>query len=159
MEQTDIDFLALEREVISFINQSSTWVLATAAGNHVTARTVFTVSNGIVIFFQTDKNFVKYKQLVMNPNVALCRDNYQIEGKAKEIGHPLEMKNSAVSNLFRQHHPLAYKRYSGLKAETLFEVHPTQVKIWKHTDMQTCLDTLLIIAKKAYREQYVKHTS
>ena len=158
MERMDIDFLALEQEVISLINQSSTWVLATAAGNHVTARTVFTVSNGVVIFFQTDRNFVKYKQMSMNPNVALCRDNYQIEGKAKEIGHPLDMKNSAISNLFRQHHPLAYKRYSGRKTETLFEVHPTQVTIWKQTDAQAYRDILMIVAKKAYREPYITFT-
>ena len=158
MERSEIDFLDLEREIIHYISQSSTWVLATAAGPHVTARTVFTVSNGVVIFFMTDKNFLKYKQLTMNPSVALCRENYSIEGKAREIGSPMDSKNSAVSALFRQRHPLAFKRFAALKAETFFEIHPTQISIWKQTDRQTYRDTLQIIAKKAYRDQYITHT-
>jgi uncharacterized pyridoxamine 5'-phosphate oxidase family protein len=149
MERIDVDFLELEREVMNYISQHSTWVLATAAGTHVTARNVFTVSNGIVIFFMTDRNFVKYKQLTLNPNVALCRDNYQIEGKAKNI---------AVSDLFRKHHPLAHKRFAALKTEVLFEIHPTQISIWKQTDKHTYRDTLTIIAKKAYRDHYMTHS-
>lgn len=158
MERLEIDFLDLEREIIHYINQSSAWVLATAAGPHVTARTVFTVSNGVVIFFMTDKNFQKYKQMTMNPTVALCRENYSIEGKAKEIGSPMDSKNSAVGSLYRQHHPLAYKRFAALKTETFFEIHPTQVSIWKQTDRQTYRDTLQIIAKKAYRDQYMTYS-
>jgi len=157
MERLEIDFLDLEREVINYINQSSTWGLATAAGPHVTARTVFTVSNGIVIFFMTDKNFLKYKQLTMNPNVALCRENYSIEGKAREIGSPMDPKNAALSSLYRQHHPLAYKRFAAMKTQTFFEIHPTQVSIWRQTDRQTYRDTLQIIAKKAYRDPYSAH--
>ncbi len=157
MERFDLDFLELEREVINYIGQNTTWVLATAAGAHVTARNVFTVSNGIVLFFMTDMNFIKYKQLAINPNVALCRENYSIEGKVKEIGSPMDMKNSAFSNLYRQHHPLAFKRYAGLKTYTLFEVHPSQVAIWKQTDKQVYRDTLMIIAKKAYRDRYMTY--
>ncbi len=157
MERMDIDYLALEREAIAFINSNFIWVLATAVGNQVTARTVFTVSNGVVIFFQTDKNSTKYRQLAANPNVALCRDHVQIEGKAREIGSPLDSKNLPLSHLFQQHHPLAYKRYSGNKTEALFEVHPTQVTLWKHNDRQTYRDILQIIAKKAYRVLDVAH--
>jgi len=158
MERFDIDFLDLEREIIHYISQSSSWVLATAAGPHVTARTVFTVSNGIVIFFMTDKNFLKYKQLTMNPSVALCRENYSIEGKAREIGSPMDSKNSAISSLYRQHHPLAFKRYAALKTETFFEIHPTQISVWKQTERQTYRDVLQRIAKKAYRDQYMTYS-
>jgi hypothetical protein len=158
MERIEIDYLELEREVIHFISQNTTWVLATAAGNHVTARSIFTVSNGLIIFFQTDKIFLKYKQIMMNSDIALCRDNFQIEGKAREIGHPLDAKNLVYSDLFRQHHPLAYKRYSTIKTETLFEIRPTQITIWKHTDKQSYRDMLMIVSKKAYRENYVTHS-
>ena len=157
MERVEIDFLDLQREIINYISSTSSWVLATAAGTHVTARTIFTVSNGVVIFFMTDKNFVKYKQLTMNSTVALCRDNYSIEGKAREIGSPMDLKNSDISSLYRQHHPLAFKRYAALKTETFFEIHPTQISIWKQTEKQTYRDSLQIIAKKAYRDQYMTY--
>lgn len=159
MERMDIDFLALEQEVISFINLKTTWVLATAAGQHVTARTVYTVSNGFVIFFITDKNSTKYKQMSVNPNVALCRENYQIEGQAKEIGCLRDLKNSAVGNLFRQHHPSAYKRYALLETEFIFEIHPTQVTIWRQTETQAYRDILMLVAKKAYREPFITFTA
>jgi general stress protein 26 len=158
MERLEIDFLDLEREAIHYISQSSVWVLATASGPHVTARTVFTVSNGVVIFFMTDRNLLKYKQLTMNPIVALCRENYSIEGKAKDIGSPMDLKNSTVANLYRQHHPLAYKRFASLNTETLIEVHPTLISIWKQTDRQTVRDTLQLVAKKAYRDVYLTYS-
>ncbi len=158
MERIELDFLELEREIIHFISQNTTWVLATATGNHVTARSIFTVNIGMNFFFQTDRNFLKYKQITINPNVALCRDNYQIEGAAKELGHPLEGKNAAINNLFRQHHALAYKRYSLIKTATMFEIRPTQVTIWKHTDKQTCRDILMFLSRKAYRETYIMHS-
>lgn len=155
MESIELDFLELEREVIHFINQNFTWVLATAAGNHVTARSVFTVSSDMKMYFQTDINSLKNKQITVNHNIALCRDNFQIEGIAKEIGHPQDAKNLSISNLFRQHHPIASKRYSSLPTIRLFEIFVTQVTIWKHTDSQTNRDILAIISRKAYREPYL----
>jgi len=63
MERIESDFPELEREIIHFISQNSTWILATAAGNHLTARSIFTVDIGMNFFFQTDRNFLKYKQM------------------------------------------------------------------------------------------------
>ena len=102
---------------------------------------------------------MKYKQMSINPNVALCLDNYQIEGKVKDIGHPLELKNATISNLYGQHHPLAYKRYARLETETLFEIHPSQITVWKKTEIQSYRDVLMIFAKKAYREPCITFIS
>ena len=95
MERFEIDFLELEREVIRFISQNTTWVLATGSGNHVTARSIFTVSNGLVFFFQTDKNFLKYKQITIwkHTDKQTYRDMLMIFSKKdyreNYIGHSL----------------------------------------------------------------------
>lgn len=111
MERVEIDFLELEREVMHFISHNTTWVLSNAVEKHVTARSIFTAGNGLIFFFQTDKNFLKHKQMTLNPNVALCRDNFQIEGMAKEIGHPLETYGQA--NVSRRAHDFLQKGLPG----------------------------------------------
>ena len=61
-------------------------VLSTSCDNRVTSRMMFFVIYDNKFYCQTDKTFLKYQQIKSNPNVALCIDNIQVEGIAKNIG-------------------------------------------------------------------------
>lgn len=68
-------------------------VLATSSSDRMTARSVSYIVLNSKIYFQTDKTFLKYKQIIKNPNAALCIDSVQIEGSAKIKEHPFDEEN------------------------------------------------------------------
>lgn len=53
-------------------------VLSSSKNDKVTSRMMSVVQSDGLFYFQTDKTFRKYYQLVNNPQVALCVDNIQI---------------------------------------------------------------------------------
>lgn len=107
-------------------------VLATTAGEQVSARMMSLVRQGEHLYFQTDRTSRKYAQLCANPHIALCADNLQIEGICRELGHPLE--HPAFPGLFQAAFPDSFARYTHLTDERLFEVTPLFAKRWLYRD-------------------------
>ena len=132
-----------KRESMSFFSEkyselmeqfgiSKKMVLSTAENNIVSSRMMSVIQINGKLYFQTDKTFRKYRQIVQNPNVSLCIDNIQIEGRCKEIGRPLE--NNEFLQKFQRCFPDSYKRYSLLENEVLFEMTPTYIERWVYID-------------------------
>ena len=132
-----------KRESMSFFSEkyselmeqfgiSKKMVLSTAENNIVSSRMMSVIQINGKLYFQTDKTFRKYRQIVQNPNVSLCIDNIQIEGCCKEIGQPLE--NNEFLQKFQRCFPDSYKRYSLLENEVLFEMTPTYIERWVYID-------------------------
>lgn len=151
----EINFKKLKLEMIEFLNENKHMVLATCADNHVTARTVSIINHDLKIFFQTDRDFVKHKQIKQNPNVALSSGNIQIEGKAQITCHPLE--NSFFRDSYQKYHKSSFENYSCLKDEVIIEVEPILITFWKYDSKNKPFrDYLMVAEKKAYREYYKK---
>lgn len=144
----------LEREIKNILGESKTMVLATCADDRVTARMMSCVFDGIIIKFQTDMNFIKVKQILKNPNVALCYNNIQFEGKAEIKGAPLKRGNEEFREKFKEKFEGSYKRYSEDENEIVVEVEPTLIVLWKYEDGRPLRDYLVVSEKKAYREFY-----
>ena len=151
----DLDYNALEKEVYGLLGEKSIMVLATSLDNRVTARSMSCIVLGKKIYFQTDKTFLKYDQLSMNPNVALCVDNIQIEGKAKLKGHPLSKENSWFRDIFKKHYFGSYETYSHMVDEVVVEVEPRVVTLWKYEDSKPFRDYLDSTRMIAHREFYI----
>lgn len=60
--------------------------LASSLNDYVMVRNVSCLFYDEKIYFKTDKNFRKTKQLLENPNVALCWSGVQVEGVAQNKG-------------------------------------------------------------------------
>lgn len=151
----EINFERLREEAIDFLQANKHMVLATCADNRVTARTVSIINDGLKIFFQTDRDSVKYQQIEQNNNVALAYGNIQIEGKAQITCHPLE--NSYFTENYQRHHESAFRNYSHLKEEVIIEIEPTLITFWKYdteNENKPFRDYLMLEKKKAYREYY-----
>lgn len=103
-------------------------VLSTSLNDKVTSRMMSIILIDGIFYFQTDTNFRKYKQIQINPNVALCTENIQVEGTCLEIGLPQD--NSEFCKLYRKNFAVSYELYSGLKNERLFAVNPTYIQRW-----------------------------
>jgi general stress protein 26 len=152
--KTEIDFEALRSEVIGMLDRHKVLILATSANDRVTARSVSCVHKDLTVFFQTDKSFLKCRQITRNPNVALCADNMQIEGIAKIKGHPLDEANKEFLELFKRDHRGSFERYSRIKNEIVIEVEPRLITLWKYEDARPIRDFLLVQEAKASREFY-----
>jgi uncharacterized pyridoxamine 5'-phosphate oxidase family protein len=128
----EINYDILKDEAIQFLGAQKFLVLATSFDDRVTARTMGYINKGLTIYFQTDRNFLKVKQIEKNPNVALCGANVQIEGTAKIGNHPFEPSNKEFIELFKKKYTLAFNTYSHLKNEIVIEVEPRFITFWKY---------------------------
>jgi uncharacterized pyridoxamine 5'-phosphate oxidase family protein len=151
---TKLSYDILKDEAVKFLEAQKYLVLATSSNNRVAARTISYASKGLTIYFQTDRNFLKARQIEQNPNVALCGANVQIEGTARIRNHPLDKSNEEFVELFKNKHPLAFNTYAHLKSEIVIEVEPELITFWKYVDNKPLREYLYIKETKAEREYY-----
>ncbi len=112
------------------IGTHAVMTLATGSENRVTARPVSVVVVNGKFYFQTNKNYLKYKQISENPKSALCFNNYSIEGQCTFIGKPLDTENAVFAKIFKKHFYMAYSLYSHIEDEALAEFTPTLIYCW-----------------------------
>ncbi len=150
----EINFNLLEKEIFSLLGNKKTMVLATSSENIVSARNMSCVMINKKIYFQTDKTFLKFKQILKNSNVALCVDNIQIEGIAKIKSHPFSEENKEFIDIFKEKYNGSYETYSHMNNEVVIEVTPSLITLWKYENGQSFRDFLDIRKNKASREIY-----
>lgn len=150
----EINYNLLEKEIFDLLGDKKIMVLATCSENRVTARNMSCLILNRKIYFQTDKTFLKYNQILKNPNVALCIDNIQIEGIAKIKKHPFNEENKEFTEMYKKHYKGSYDLYSHMNNEVVIEVEPTLITLWKYENGRPFRDFLDIVKKKAYREYY-----
>lgn len=127
-------------------------VLSTSLHDKVTSRMMSVILKDGDFYFQTDKTFRKYNQLIKNENVALCIDNIQIEGVCKELGHPLE--NSFFCSIYKECFQDSYEKYSSLTNETLFVVTPLYIERWIYKDAIPFVETFDVAKREYYLYEY-----
>lgn len=149
-----MDYNMLKGEIVNLLAEQDVMVLATACNGRVTARSVSCVQQGLNIFFQTDKNFLKVKQIEENSQVALCSDNLQIEGEAVIKGHTLEKSNRQFRQLYKEKHYDSFKKYSYLEEEVVIKVEPSLITIWKYEGEECYRDYLCLEEDKMVRAYY-----
>ena len=146
----------VENIVLDLLGDSNILVLATSFDNRVTARSVSCVIFNNKIYLQTDIDFLKYKQIIKNPNIAFCKDNIQIEGVAKPKGHPFLNENIDFLNLYKKHHFSSFKNYSHLENEVVIEVEPTLITKWVYDDGRPLRISFNLRENKCFQEYYNK---
>ena len=136
------------------IGESSKMVLATSVNNIVSARTVSVLCINGLFYFQTDRSMDKAREIVTNPNVALCLKEIQIKGLCRDIGKPKSDKNKFFIERFKELFPSAYAKYSHLDNEAVFEVKPTLAKTWQYINECQCIEYIDFLKEEYRCEQY-----
>ena len=108
--------------------KGKTMVLSSFDNGKVSSRMMSVVCISGAFYFQTDRTFRKYKQLIGNPQAALCIDNIQIEGVCRALGHPMD--NPLFCRVFEECFPGSFRAYSSLENERLFVLEPEHVQRW-----------------------------
>ncbi len=150
----EIKYDLMEKEIFNLLGDKKIMVLATSSNQRVTARNMSCIVMNKKIYFQTDKTFLKYQQIIQNPNIALCIENIQIEGVANIKKHPFDEENKEFKTNFEKHFKSSYNTYSRMKNEIVIEVQPVFITLWKYVKEQPSRNFLDIKNKKAYRESY-----
>lgn len=125
--------LTFEQAVILMFDKlgnSKIMALASSVNDYVMVRNVSCLFYDQKIWFKTDKNFRKTKQLYENPQVALCYSGIQIEGIARDKGLVVDEPDRRFEKLYKEYLWGSYNKYSHEDTEILIEVTPGFVEIW-----------------------------
>ena len=104
--------------------------LASSVNDYVMVRNVSCLFYDKKIWFKTDKNFRKTRQLLENPNVALCWSGVQVEGTARNCGLVVNEPERIFEKAYKQYLWGSYNKYSHEDTEILIEVTPRYVEVW-----------------------------
>jgi general stress protein 26 len=104
--------------------------LASSVNDYVMVRNVSCLFYDGKVYFKTDKEFRKTKQLFQNPHVALCWSGVQIEGIAENKGLVVDEPDRKFETLYKKFLWGSYNKYSHEDTEIIIEVTPKFVEIW-----------------------------
>lgn len=115
--------------MFEMLGNSKIMALASSLDDYVMVRNVSCLFYDDKIYFKTDKNFRKTKQLLENPNVALCWSGVQVEGTALNKGLVVEEPGRRFEEGYKKYLWESYNKYSHEDTEILIEVSPRYVEI------------------------------
>ena len=125
----DLDNEEKKDEIIKYLESEGcdTMVLATASDDRVLARTVLIFSEGLELYFFTWGHSRKCQQIRKNPNIALCKDNMMIEGRAEIVGGLTEEGTKEYADFMRTKNPESIERWEKHPNMVIVVVRPTQI--------------------------------
>lgn len=113
------------------LGDSKIMALATSVDDYPMIRNISAIFYNEKIYFKTDINFRKTKQLLQNPKVALCFHGVQVEGIARNTGLVVDEPGQIFAKKYEQYLWGSYNLYSHEDSEILIEVEPKFVEIWE----------------------------
>ncbi|MDT2598517.1 pyridoxamine 5'-phosphate oxidase family protein [Enterococcus hulanensis] len=125
-----MEFQEAVKQFYKKLGQKKIMALATSLNDHVMVRNVSVIIHGEKILFKTDQNFRKTKQLLENPQVAICYWGVQIEGIAVNHGLVVDQADQTFQKLYQKYWEKSYNAYPHKDNEILIEIVPKLVEIW-----------------------------
>lgn len=149
-----MEFQTAVKQFYQKLGQKKIMALATSLNDHVTVRNVSVIIHEEKILFKTDKNFPKTKQMIENPQVAICYWGVQIEGIAINHGLVVDQEDSSFQQLYQKHWEKSYNAYPHKDSEILIEVEPKLVEIWDQDKDDKGFQLVIDFAQKKAEIQY-----
>lgn len=117
--------------------------LASCVDDYPMVRNVSCIFYNDKIYFKTDRNFRKTKQLFQNPRVAMCFNGVQVEGIAENKGLVVEEEGRVFEKKYKEYLWQSYNAYSHEDSEILIEVMPKFVEIWDEDEARNAFQILI----------------
>ena len=117
--------------------------LASCVDDYPMVRNVSCIFYNDKIYFKTDRNFRKTKQLFQNPRVAMCFNGVQVEGIAENKGLVVEEEGRVFEKKYKEYLLQSYNAYSHEDSEILIEVTPKFVEIWDEDEARNAFQILI----------------
>ena len=152
--EKDITFETAVERMFEILGNSKIMALASSVNDYVMVRNVSCLFYDEKIYFKTDKNFRKTKQMMENPQVAMCFNGIQVEGIAVNKGLVVDEQGRRFEEGYKKYLWESYNKYSHTDTEILIEVSPKFVEIWDTSQDGYAFQLFLDFDKK---EVEVKH--
>lgn len=131
--------------------------LASSVNDYVMVRNVSCLFYDQKVYFKTDQEFRKTKQLFENPQVALCWSGVQIEGIAKNKGLVIDEADRRFEKLYEKFLWGSYNKYSHEDTEIIIEVTPKFVEIWDTSEDNYAYQIFIDFDKKEVAVKQYDH--
>ena len=150
-----MEFQAAVEQFYQKLGRKKIMALATSLNDHVMVRNVSVIIHEGKILFKTDQNFRKTKQLIENPQVAICYWGVQIEGIAVNHGLVADQEDDSFRALYQKYWEKSYNAYPHKDSEILIEVVPKLVEIWDQDEDDRGFQLFIDFEQKTAKiEQY-----
>ena len=161
MSQIVLSYDDLERTIINEFDKLcenglyKRGILATAKGNHITARRMRLIPDRLTLYAWTDSRSTKIEQIKSNPNVAVVVGFIQIEGKASLCGHPLLPENRDYIEAYKRKLPESFMKvekptFESVNHIEVIKITPSRISMPSMADTFS-KDFLDVDKGKAYR--------
>lgn len=135
-------------------------ILATSQDDHVTARRMRLLSDGLNLYGWTNRYTRKAEQIMVNPKVSVVVEYIQIDGVGSVKGHPTD--EPEFLELIRKKLPHRYenlvKGWSAASNRVVIEVLPKRIALFKYPDPAAGIERgvymLNVEERQAYRLEY-----
>ena len=163
MSQEEVLYEELEQWIIEELKKHKICVLATSENNRVYARGLKLCTDGLTLYCSSQADSKKFKQIQVNPNVAVAAGNLQIEGIASLTGHPLGEANVRYIEVLKEHYPEDYQALSAVQFKrpeyTVIKINPVKITMYKGGNKETGTESSLNILNVAKKEAYKVYRS
>ena len=139
----NIDFAAAKAIMDQKLGEWKIMALASCVDDYPMVRNVSCIFYNDKIYFKTDRNFRKTKQLFQNPRVAMCFNGVQVEGIAENKGLVVEEEGRVFEKKYKEYLWQSYNAYSHEDSEILIEVTPKFVEIWDEDEARNAFQILI----------------
>jgi uncharacterized pyridoxamine 5'-phosphate oxidase family protein len=148
------DFTSAVDGMFAKLGECAIMALASSKDGRVTVRNVSGVFYDGRIFFKTDMNFPKTRQLLENPNVAICVGGVQIEGEAKNHGLVTDEDGRVFERLYKKFWDKSYNAYAHEESEILIEIIPSFAEIWDQDECDRGFQTFIYFKTREATSEY-----
>lgn len=106
--------------------------LSTCIGDRVSARPVSPLNIGLRLYVRTSAASRKAKEMLANPNVAVCAGDFYFTGKAKPLGSAFDDGNAEIKSAYAVRYPESFSAEDGFikTDEQFFEIIIGKVSQW-----------------------------
>ncbi|MGN0159602.1 MAG: pyridoxamine 5'-phosphate oxidase family protein [Brotaphodocola sp.] len=144
----DITYQQAVDRMFEMLGNCQIMALASCVDNYPMVRNVSCLFYDEKIYFKTDMNFRKTRQLLDNPHVAICWSGIQVEGIAVNKGLVVDEPGHRFEEGYKKYLWQSYNRYSHEDTEILIEIQPKYVEIWDTSDEGNAFQLFLDFDKK-----------
>jgi len=148
----EFNFEEIINEKFKMMEDVTEMVLSTSLENRVTSRVVSTACYGQKVIFLSWGHHTKCEQIRINPMVALCHNNIQIEGIASIKGDVLEPENANYAQLYQAKQAKYYDIFSQFKGMQIIEIQIQCITCFGFEGNKFYVDRIDLVNKTAYRE-------
>lgn len=120
------------KELENILNKAEVIYLSTSKNDIVSSRPVSPLNIGLRLFVRTSATTRKAKEMIANPNIAVCIGSFYFTGKAKSLGSVFDDSNSKIKIAYISRYPDAFSKGDKfIKSDELFfELSIENVSEW-----------------------------